>query len=196
MSHRSSACTRQYESDVLPARQLGQIVPPSPFSEKQQRQSRYDGLPELDGRSTRPLVEVSASEPLAHIARENRAAAHGNRLPRHHYTEIPLTGCQLSTTPYYQLPQSFMSPFPLSVEGELLDSGALQLAGMPWEFKAGVLVAFVQMSGDRASSSISSIPRARSSWAYFGSSTATRRRTIGPKVSRADCLALIGPRSL
>ena len=132
----SSACTRQYESDVLPARQLGQIVPPSPFSEKQQRQSRYDGLPELDGRSTRPLVEVSASEPLAHIARENRAAAHGNRLPRHHYTEIPLTGCQLSTVPYYQLPQSFMSPFPLSVEGELLDSGTRQLAGMPWEFKA------------------------------------------------------------
>ena len=44
-----------------------------------------------------------------------------------------------------------MTPFPLSVEGELLDSGALQLAGMPWEFKAGVLVAFVQMSGDPAS---------------------------------------------
>ena len=31
----ASASTRQYESDVLPARQLGQTVPPSPFSEKQ-----------------------------------------------------------------------------------------------------------------------------------------------------------------
>ena len=39
----SSCSTRQYESSVLPARQLGQEVRPAPFSEKQQRQSRYDG---------------------------------------------------------------------------------------------------------------------------------------------------------
>ena len=39
----ASCSTRQYESSVLPARQLGQEVRPAPFSEKQQRQSRYDG---------------------------------------------------------------------------------------------------------------------------------------------------------
>ena len=43
-----------------------------------------------------------------------------------------------------------MSHFPVSDDGELLDSDAAQLAGMPWEFLNGVLQAFVQMSGDPA----------------------------------------------
>jgi hypothetical protein len=38
----SSASTRQYESSTLCAKQLGQLLPAAPFSEKQQRQSRYD----------------------------------------------------------------------------------------------------------------------------------------------------------
>ena len=45
----SSASTTQYESATLPARQLGQDVRADPFSEKQQRQSRYDGGLEEDG---------------------------------------------------------------------------------------------------------------------------------------------------
>ena len=55
----ASASTRMYESDVLPARQLGQKVPLSRFSEKQQRQSRFDGEPDVDGRSTRTLIKVT-----------------------------------------------------------------------------------------------------------------------------------------
>ena len=38
----ASACTRQYESATLPAKQLDNVLPGAPFSEKQQRQSRYD----------------------------------------------------------------------------------------------------------------------------------------------------------
>jgi len=142
----ASACTRPLQ----PARQLGQTVPPSRFSEKQQRQSRYDGALEVDGRNERTLIKITSSEPLAHIAREERTAAHSNRLPRHHYTEVPLTGCQLSTLPYYQRPQSFISRFPLSIEGEVLDSGAEQLPGMPWVLKNGILQEFVQISGEPA----------------------------------------------
>ena len=43
-----------------------------------------------------------------------------------------------------------MSRFPLSIEGEVLDSGAEQLPGMPWVFKNGILQAFVQISGEPA----------------------------------------------
>ena len=52
----SSASTRQYESATLPARQMGQDVRDAPFSEKQQRQSRYDGGLEDDGFTERALV--------------------------------------------------------------------------------------------------------------------------------------------
>ena len=45
----ASASTRQYESATLPARQMGQLVCDALFSEKQQRQSRYDGGLEEDG---------------------------------------------------------------------------------------------------------------------------------------------------
>ena len=39
-----SARSRQYESSILPAKQFGNSLPDPPFSVKQQRQSRYDGL--------------------------------------------------------------------------------------------------------------------------------------------------------
>ena len=68
----ASASTRQYESATLPARQLGQVVRDAPFSEKQQRQSRYDGGLEDDGETERPLVPVVPEEPPAHVARESR----------------------------------------------------------------------------------------------------------------------------
>ena len=64
----ASSSTRQYESSVLPARQLGQEVRPAPFSEKQQRQSRYDGGVEDDGATRRPLVPVVPAEVSAHFA--------------------------------------------------------------------------------------------------------------------------------
>ena len=58
----SSASTRQYESATLPARQMGQDVRDAPFSEKQQRQSRYDGGLEEDGVTTRALVPIVLAE--------------------------------------------------------------------------------------------------------------------------------------
>ena len=40
--------SRQYESSVLPGRQLGLALPPSPSTPLQQRQRRYDGQVEAD----------------------------------------------------------------------------------------------------------------------------------------------------
>ena len=68
------ATTRQYESSVLPGRQLGIDLPPSPFSALQQRQSKYDGLLEIDETTRRDFVEIVEEEPAAHIARERRRA--------------------------------------------------------------------------------------------------------------------------
>ena len=74
----SSASTRQYESATLPARQMGQDMRDAPFSEKQQRQSRYDGGLEEDGVTERPSVPVVSAELPAHIARERRGADQGH----------------------------------------------------------------------------------------------------------------------
>ena len=57
----ASASTRQYESATLPAKQFGCALPAVPFSEKQQRQSRYVGGLEEDGVTARPLVQVQAA---------------------------------------------------------------------------------------------------------------------------------------
>ena len=103
----SSASTRQYESATLPARQLGQDVRDAPFSEKQRRQSRYNGGLEEDGLTKRPLVPVVSDELPAHIARERRRTDQGQQLRRNEYKEVPLTGCQLCIAPRYLLPHSF-----------------------------------------------------------------------------------------
>ena len=66
--------TRQYESSVLPGRQLGLHLAPPPFTPLQQRQSRYDGQLEADDVTQRPLVQITESEPPAHMAREPRVA--------------------------------------------------------------------------------------------------------------------------
>ena len=62
----ANAITRQYESALLPAKQVGQVVRPAPFNEKQQRQSRYDGGVEIDGTTIRPLLPLVPKEPRAH----------------------------------------------------------------------------------------------------------------------------------
>ena len=138
----ASTTSRQYESAVLPSRQLGQHVPPTPFSARQQRQSKFDGQLERDGKTRRELVTVQEEDTLAHIARERRVAGHDRREPRQAYSAVPLTGCQLSTTPAYQLPQTFEQAWPLAEDGELEPSDVLQLAGAPWEFETarGILM--------------------------------------------------------
>ena len=103
----SSASTRQYESGTLPARQMGQEVHDAPFSEKQQRQSRYDGGVEEDGSTKRPYVPIVSDELPAHIARERRRTDQGQQLRRNEYKEVPLTGCQLCIAPRYLMPHSF-----------------------------------------------------------------------------------------
>ena len=52
------ATTRQYESSVLPGKQMGIELPPSPFTALQQRQSKYDGLLEVDETTKRDFVEI------------------------------------------------------------------------------------------------------------------------------------------
>ena len=90
------ATTRQYESSVLPGRQLGIDLPPSPFSALQQRQSKYDGLLEIDETTRRDFVEIVEEEPAAHIAREQRRASAEHRRPLNTYSQLPLTGNSLT----------------------------------------------------------------------------------------------------
>ena len=103
----ASASARQYESATLPAEQLGNVLPDEPFSEKQQRQSRYDGGVEEDGVTVRPLVPLQPAEPLMHAAGERRRRDFERREPRNEYKEVPLTGCQLCFQPHHLLPHSF-----------------------------------------------------------------------------------------
>jgi hypothetical protein len=51
-----AAETLQYDSAVVPAKQLGVPVRPEPFSRKQQAQSRLDGGEEIDGKTKRTLL--------------------------------------------------------------------------------------------------------------------------------------------
>ena len=132
----SSASTKQYESATLPARQMGQDVRDAPFSEKQQRQSRYDGGLEEDGVTNRPLVPIVPAELPAHIARERRRTDQGQQLRRNEYKEVPLTGCQLCIAPRYLLPHSFGQEALVGEEGEVDDSDVSQLPGLPWVFDA------------------------------------------------------------
>ena len=130
----NSASTRQCESATLPAKQLGVMLPDAPFTEKQQRQSRYDGGLEADGVTQRRLVAVQREEPLAHVARNRRRLNFEHQLRGNDYQEVPLTGCQLCTAPHYLLPQSFGQEFPLGDEGDIDDSDVVQLAGLPLVF--------------------------------------------------------------
>ena len=93
----ASASTRQYESATLPARQLGQEGRDAPFSEKQQRQSRYDGGMEDDETTLRPLVPIVPAEPAAHTAREQRRADYAHQAPRDAYRAVSYTHLTLPT---------------------------------------------------------------------------------------------------
>ena len=130
----ASASTRQYESATLPAKQLGNVLADAPFSEKQQRQSRYDGGVEEDGVTLRPLVKLQPAEPLMHAARERRRRDSERREPHNEYKELPLTGCQLCNRPHYLLPHSFGQQCVLGSEGEVDHGDVSQLAGLPWVF--------------------------------------------------------------
>ena len=129
----ASATTRQYESAVLPAKQVGLTLPPVPFSEKQQRQSRYDGGMEEDGVTERKTVHCKAAAPPAHI-RQDRLRENQDQQHRNTYKQVPLTACQLCIAPNYLLPHSFGQNLKLGDEGEIDDSDVEELPGLPWKF--------------------------------------------------------------
>ena len=75
----SAAASVQYESANEPAIQMGvSDLPPEPFAEKQQRQSKMDGGLEDDGIAKRDFVKLHPPFEQEHVRRERRAAATGN----------------------------------------------------------------------------------------------------------------------
>ena len=113
--------SRQYESSILPGRQVGINLPASPFSLRQQQQSKYDGQYEVNDTTKRDLVPVVESEPGAHIAQESRRAAAAQRPPANAYSQVPLTGNSLTLLPAYQLTQNIGQPYRIIRQGELMD---------------------------------------------------------------------------
>ena len=106
----SCAASVQYESANEPGRQMGITdLPPEPFSEKQQRQSRMDGGEEDDG-TFRELVPLTPPLEQEHLARERRSAAAANRLPLKGiaaFREVPLTAAHQSSFPWCRVRGSF-----------------------------------------------------------------------------------------
>ena len=139
-----SASSRQYDSATEPGRQLGQHMPPEPFTQKQQAQSRLDGGEEFDG-TLRDHVVLAPPEPLKHVQLEAACAERENRAPRDSYREVPLTGNQLSIFPSYRLPFFF-------ARGEVLNPEMNMSSTSPWQFDSnGVLETFVLPSKENAS---------------------------------------------
>ena len=97
-----AASTLQYESAVLPAKQMDVTVLPTTFSKHQQRVSRLDGGVEIDDETFRPLLEVTPVEPQGHVVRENTLAESQQRSSRNSYSRLPLTGCHQSLLPTYR----------------------------------------------------------------------------------------------
>ena len=98
------ASTVQYDAAREPARQMGVLLRPEPFTAKQQRQSRLDGGEEEDGA---PREHVDLAPPLQqpHVERERLVAAADSRNPRlgsAAYREVPLTGAIQATYPAYR----------------------------------------------------------------------------------------------
>jgi hypothetical protein len=106
-----AAVSVQYESANEPAIQMGvSDLPPEPFTEKQQRQSKMDGALEDDGITKRDLVKLQLPLEQEHVERERRAAAAGNRPPLKGtaaFREMPLTCAHQSSFPAYRLRGSF-----------------------------------------------------------------------------------------
>jgi hypothetical protein len=106
-----AAASVQYESANEPAIQMGVLdLPPEPFTEKQQRQSKMDGALEDDGITKRDLVKLQPPLEQEHVGRERRAAAAANRPPLKGtaaFRQMPLTCAHQSSFPAYRLRGSF-----------------------------------------------------------------------------------------
>ena len=104
-----AACTLQYDSAVLSGTQLGVPLRPEPFSNRQQKCSRFDGLVEEadDKAPRRHLIPVTDREPNGHLKREEESSIAESRPMRHPYKELPLTGATQSMMPMYRRSNSF-----------------------------------------------------------------------------------------
>ena len=91
----STAATVQYEAANEPGRQMGvESLPPEPFTERQQRQSRMDGGEEEDG-TPRDYIAVAPPVEQPYIEKErNKAAAESRLLLKGAaaYRDLPLIG--------------------------------------------------------------------------------------------------------
>ena len=131
-------------------------LPPEPFTEKQQRQSKMDGSLEDDNITKRDLVKVQPPLEQEHVGRERLAAAAGNRTPLKGaaaFREMPLTCAHQSSFPAYRLRGSF---------GKLQEAaaGAPQpgppqtnaTQADPWQLDpTGKVIAFVRPDSEEAS---------------------------------------------
>ena len=106
----SMAVTVQYEAASEPGAQMGvQDMPPEPFTEKQQRQSRMDGGTDEDG-SLREHVAIAPPVEQPHIIKERNRATAENRMEisgTAAYKSLPLTGAFQATFPLYRQRSSF-----------------------------------------------------------------------------------------
>ena len=104
-----AASTLQYDSAVLPGAQLGVALRPEPFTNLQQKRSRYDGQVEEadDNAPLRPLIPVTGGESNGHLKHEEARAVAEQRPMRHPYKQLPLTGATQSLMPMYRLSTSF-----------------------------------------------------------------------------------------
>ena len=104
-----AASSLQYDSAVVPGRQLGVPLRPEPFSQLQQRRCRHDGEVEEmhDNAPCRPLIPVTEAESNGHIQTEANRAALEQRTSRNPYKELPLTGAVQTMMPRYRLSESF-----------------------------------------------------------------------------------------
>jgi len=105
----AEASTVQYDDALELGKQMEfrmePPLPPVPFTQKQQMQSRMDGGKEEDGTS-RDLVPLAPGDAVGHVAREGFLASAESRRPRSEY-QIPLDGCPSSTMPTYRLLGAF-----------------------------------------------------------------------------------------
>ena len=77
-------------------------------------------LPYLKVKTAKHLP-VSPIEPLKHIVLEQASAASAGRNPKNSYSELPLTGNELSVFPAYRLPQNFCRHNDATTNSESVD---------------------------------------------------------------------------
>ena len=147
-----TASSVQYESANEPGRQMGVMdLPPEPFTEKQQKQSRMDGGEEDDG-ARRDFVAVAPPCEQPHIARERCRAAAQSRPPllgTAAFRELPLTGAYQSSFPVYRQRASFGR---LSRDTRTAPQPAVDMDLNPFETDAdGQVIACIMPDGREAS---------------------------------------------